>query len=282
MKLFKQIEETSAYCGQLKQKKQSLGLVPTMGALHEGHLSLVRKAKNENQYVAVSIFVNPIQFNNPDDLEKYPRTLEKDLELLSEVLGKNDLVFAPDYKEMYPDEVTKKYNFGALEDVMEGAHRPGHFNGVGIVVDKLFQILQPTVAYFGEKDFQQLAIIKELVKQESHAVKIAPCKILREPDGLAMSSRNQRLLPADRKHASQVYASLLLAKKMMSSGKTLEEISSQLTQQLNSISNFVVEYITFATEEGLVEINRSTNKPIRCFIAVFAGEVKLIDNLPMF
>ena len=282
MKLFKQIEETNAYCRQLKLKKQSLGLVPTMGALHEGHLSLVRRAKNETQYVAVSIFVNPIQFNNPDDLEKYPRTLEKDLELLSEVLEKEDLVFAPDYKEMYPDEVTKKYNFGALENVMEGAHRPGHFNGVGIVVDRLFQILQPTVAYFGEKDFQQLAIIKELVKQESHPVKIVPCKILREPDGLAMSSRNQRLLPADRKNASQVYASLLLAKKLMSSGKTPEEISSQLTQELNAISNFVVEYITFATEEGLVEINRSTNKPIRCFIAVFAGEVRLIDNLPMF
>lgn len=282
MKLFKHIEDAIDYRKLLKVKKFSLGFVPTMGALHEGHLTLVRRAKAENQYVAVSIFVNPIQFNKSSDLHNYPRTLENDLEMLSGILEPKDFVFAPDAAEMYPAEETKLYDFGNLEKVMEGAHRPGHFNGVGIVVDKLFRILEPTSAYFGEKDFQQLAIIRELTKIESHPVKIIPCQIIREPDGLAMSSRNNRLLPADRKNADQLYTSLLLAKKEISLGKSPDEIAAQLTKQLNAISNFRVEYITFATEEGLVEIARPGNLRVRCFIAVFAGEVRLIDNLPMF
>lgn len=282
MKLFKHIEDAIDYRKLLKLKKFSLGFVPTMGALHEGHLTLVRRAKAENQCIAVSIFVNPIQFNKPSDLHNYPRTLENDLEMLSGILEHGDFVFAPDAAEMYPAEETKLYDFGNLEKVMEGAHRPGHFNGVGIVVDKLFRILEPTSAYFGEKDFQQLAIIRELTKIESHPVKIIPCQIIREPDGLAMSSRNKRLLPADRKNAKQLYTSLLLAKKEISLGKSPDEIAAQLTKQLNAISNFRVEYITFATEEGLVEIARPGNLRVRCFIAVFAGEVRLIDNLPMF
>lgn len=253
-----------------------------MGALHEGHLTLVRRAKAKNQYVAVSIFVNPIQFNKPSDLHNYPRTLESDLEMLSGILGPGDFVFSPDAEEMYSAEETKSYDFGDLEKVMEGAHRPGHFNGVGIVVDKLFRIIEPTSAYFGEKDFQQLAIIRELTKIESHQVKIIPCQIIREPDGLAMSSRNKRLLPADRKNADQLYTCLLLAKKEIRLGKSPDEITGKLTKQLNAISNFRVEYITFATEEGLVEITRPGNLRVRCFIAVFAGEVRLIDNLPMF
>ncbi|MEA1877107.1 MAG: pantoate--beta-alanine ligase [Bacteroidota bacterium] len=282
MKLFKHINETIDYRKLLKLKKFSLGFVPTMGALHEGHLTLVRRAKAENQSVAVSIFVNPIQFNKASDLHNYPRTLENDLEMLSGILEPGDFVFAPDAEEMYSVEETKSYDFGDLEKVMEGAHRPGHFNGVGIVVDKLFRIIEPTSAYFGEKDFQQLAIIRELTKIESHPVKIVPCQIIREPDGLAMSSRNKRLLPADRKHADHLYTSLLLAKQEISLGKSPDEISTQLTKQLNAISNFRVEYITFATEEGLVEITRPCNLRVRCFIAVFAGEVRLIDNLPMF
>ncbi len=282
MKLYKRIDETIENRSRLKLKKTSLGLVPTMGALHEGHLSLVRQAKRENQVVAVSIFVNPIQFNNPTDLEKYPRNLEKDLALLSDLLEAEDFVFAPEPSEIYPDEVTKKYHFGSLEKVMEGEHRPGHFNGVGIVVDRLFQIIEPSSAYFGEKDFQQLVIIQELVKLESHPIKIVPCQIFREPDGLAMSSRNQRLLPKDRENANQVYGGLCEAKKLFEEEVPLKDISSRLTQHLNAIPNFKVEYISFGTEEGLEIVTQSTNKPIRCFIAVFAGEVRLIDNLPMY
>jgi len=282
MKLFKQINEAIDYRKYLKLKKSGLALVPTMGALHEGHLTLVRRAKAENQYVAVSIFVNPIQFNKASDLQKYPRNLEDDLKLLSGILEANDFVFAPDTEEMYPDEVTQSYDFGELEKVMEGSHRPGHFNGVGIVVNKLFNILEPTHAYFGEKDFQQLAIIRELIKIESHPVKIIPCEIIREADGLAMSSRNKRLLPADRKNASQIYAALLFAKKEIRAGKSPDEIAGKLRKQLNAISNFEVDYITFATEDKLVEIKNPGDKPIRCFIAVFAGEVRLIDNLSMF
>lgn len=282
MKLLKQINETTAYQKQLKMNKHSLGLVPTMGALHEGHLTLVKRAKSENQHVAVSIFVNPIQFNKQSDLKNYPRTLEKDLEMLRDILEPEDFIFAPGKEEMYPEEVTTKYNFGDLEKVMEGAHRPGHFNGVGIVVDKLFRIIEPTRAYFGEKDYQQLAIIQELTRIESHPVEIIPCKIIREQDGLAMSSRNQRLSPVNRKNANQIYASLLLAKKEISLGKSPDEISKKLTKQLNTIANFEVEYVTFATEEQLTEIHQTSILPLRCFIAVFAGDVRLIDNHPMF
>ncbi len=183
-----------------------IGFVPTMGALHEGHLSLVRQAKRESEIVVVSIFVNPIQFNNSDDLQKYPRDLDRDLDLLKEVGC--DIVFAPSEAEMYPENPTESYAFGDLETVMEGAFRPGHFNGVAIVVKRLFDLIKPTAAYFGEKDFQQLAIIRALTEKENLSVEIVGCPIIREKDGLAMSSRNVRLSAEDRRIAPQIYKTL--------------------------------------------------------------------------
>lgn len=282
MKLYKYIDETIAFIKQLKVENTSLGFVPTMGALHEGHLSLVERAKKENKRVVVSIFVNPIQFNNQEDLQKYPRTLENDLKLLSGIMEDGDLVFSPSSEEMYPADNSKKYNFGKLETYMEGAHRPGHFNGVGVVIDRLFHLIQPSRAYFGEKDYQQLAIIKKLTQMESYPVVIVPCEIMRESDGLAMSSRNARLGQEERKNAGRIFTLLNEAKKLVHQGVDLAMISKSLEKELNRIPNFNVEYISFADEASLAPVKNSANLPFRCFIAVFAGEVRLIDNLPMY
>ncbi|HFB61616.1 MAG TPA: pantoate--beta-alanine ligase, partial [Bacteroidetes bacterium] len=197
MKKFTTIKETKEYLSGQKAAGKTIGFVPTMGALHEGHLELMRRARKENDLLVVSIFVNPIQFNNPDDLKKYPRTLEDDMEKLKSV--DCNVLFAPDAAEMYPEKVTTQYDFGELDKVMEGKFRPGHFNGVAVVVKKLFDIVQPHRAYFGEKDFQQLAIIKKLVEMENIPVEIVPCPIVRDPAGLAMSSRNRLLTPEQRK-----------------------------------------------------------------------------------
>ena len=216
MKTFSTIQAAKKFISEEKKVGKTVGFVPTMGALHDGHLQLMRRAKKENGLLAVSIFVNPIQFNNPEDLKKYPRDLEKD-KLLLESVG-CDVLFAPTAEEMYPEPATTKYNFGKLETVMEGAFRPGHFNGVAVVVKKLFEIITPDKAYFGEKDFQQLAIIQELVRMEKLSVQIVPCPIVREKDGLAMSSRNERLSPDERKAAPFIHKTLQkavnLSKKM--------------------------------------------------------------------
>jgi pantoate--beta-alanine ligase len=215
----KQISNISGLKRQLIEisHKQS-GLVPTMGALHNGHLTLVERAVKECDIVTVSIFVNPTQFNDKEDLKNYPRTLDKDLSILSAVLRENDIVFAPDTIEIYPEADNRVFNFGNLDKVMEGAHRPGHFNGVAQVVTKLFDIVEPDIAYFGQKDFQQLTIIRELVRQTGNKVKITGCPIVRESDGLAMSSRNQLLEPEIRKNASVIFRTLsaaaLLSKTM--------------------------------------------------------------------
>lgn len=281
MKLLTHIAETNSWSKRVQKSGLSIGFVPTMGALHAGHLSLVKRAKDENQRVAVSIFVNPIQFNNPTDLQKYPRDLEKDLDLLSELLGEDDIVFAPHESEIYPAEVTKKYNFGSLESVMEGAHRPGHFNGVGVVVDLLFRIVEPQRAYFGEKDFQQLAIIQELVRIEKHPVTIIPCAIAREPDGLAMSSRNVRLTEICRKNAPEIYRAMKVARDQLKQAGSLKQLQMEIESHLNRFPDFQVEYVCFALENTLALIEKPVKEPFRCFIAVFAGEVRLIDNLPM-
>jgi len=262
--------------------EKSLGFVPTMGALHNGHLALVKKAKEENPVVAVSIFVNPIQFNNQGDLTNYPRTLEKDLDMLCTVLGEKDFVFAPSVEVMYPDEIAEKYDFGTLESVMEGAQRPGHFNGVGVVVSRLFDIIKPAKAYFGEKDFQQLAIIKSLVRQRSYNIEIVPCEIVREPDGLAMSSRNTRLTEENRKNASNIFRLLKLARKRVLNRDDLTAIQKDLTLELNLIPDYQTEYIIFAKEDTLEPIGKAAPQAFRCFIAVYAGEIRLIDNHPMY
>ncbi len=279
MKLFETIEAVRAHVHSLSIEHLTVGFVPTMGALHEGHLSLVSRASQENDRVAVSIFVNPIQFNNPADLEKYPRNLEADLELLRPLLKKDDFIFAPTVAGMYPVPENRIYDFGSLADVMEGRFRPGHFNGVGVVVNKLLRIVEPSVAYFGEKDFQQLAIIRRLTIIEQLPVKIIPCGIIRESDGLAMSSRNVRLSPEHRQVAPLIYQTLREAAGKVNNA-TPEQLKRFVTSTLNQTGLLEVEYVEFAAETTLEPVTSwSASADIRCFIAVQAGEVRLIDNL---
>lgn len=279
MKIFKTIDATRDQVHFLSNQQLTIGFVPTMGALHEGHLSLVRRAARENDRVAVSIFVNPIQFNNPADLEKYPRDLEADIELLNPYLEEDDFIFAPPDAEMYPTSETHEYDFGPMARVMEGKFRPGHFNGVGVVVNKLLRIIEPDTAYFGEKDFQQLAIIRQLAAIEQLPVKIIPCAIIREPDGLAMSSRNVRLTPEHRKAAPLIFQTLQQAVGMISSAGP-DKIRQFITSTLNNTGILAVEYVEFADESTLAPVNTwQESGNIRCFIAVQAGEVRLIDNI---
>jgi pantoate--beta-alanine ligase len=256
---------------------KKLGFVPTMGALHQGHLELVKQAVKENDVVVCSIFVNPIQFNNPDDLKKYPRTFEKDSALLNE--EGCDVIFYPSVEEMYPEPVSTVYNFGNLENVMEGKFRPGHFNGVAVVVKKLFDFVLPHCAYFGEKDFQQLAVIKALVKMERMNVEIVPCPIVREDDGLAMSSRNVRLSDEQRKHAPRIYETLVKARNMFPVS-SVAEVKQEVVNAIKKEPFMELEYFEISDTETLEPV--SENKPgkavIGC-IAVHMGDVRLIDNM---
>jgi pantoate--beta-alanine ligase len=246
-----------------------------MGALHEGHLSLLEYSLGECDISVASIFVNPIQFNNKQDLDKYPRTLEEDYNKLQ--AAGCDLVFAPPVEEMYPEGVKEQYDFGPLERVMEGAHRPGHFNGVAVVVKRLFEICLPDRSYFGEKDYQQLMIIKSLVEKESLPVKIVDCPIIREADGLAMSSRNVRLSPVERSHAPEIFKTLKWIREQKYS---VEDILMEAEQRLNAIPGMDVEYIQIADEQSLVPISDWLDAGhARIFIATFLGNVRLIDNL---
>ncbi len=274
---FSKISETTNFIKQQRKNGSTIGFVPTMGALHQGHLDLMKRAKQENDFLVVSIFVNPIQFNNPDDLEKYPRDLVADMELLEGV--DCDILFVPSVTEMYPQEVTNTYNFGLLETVMEGASRPGHFNGVAIVVSKLFNITLPHKAYFGEKDFQQLAIISKLVEIEHIPVEIIPCPTVREHDGLAMSSRNKRLTKEERSIAPTIYQLLKYAKEnsKISSPNSLKH---QITNLFNDVHEFDLEYFEFADDKELQPINSwNSASGIIAFVVVNLGKVRLIDNI---
>ena len=254
-----------------------IGFVPTMGALHEGHLSLVRQARRENEVVVVSIFVNPIQFNNSEDLEKYPRDLERDLNMLKEVGC--DIVFAPENSEMYPEKPTEVYDFGALETVMEGAFRPGHFNGVAVVVKRLFDLVNPTTAYFGEKDFQQLAVIRALVEQENLAVEIVGCPTVRESDGLAMSSRNTRLSEEDRRLAPQIQKILRDSRDLIDMF-TPAQVKAFAEEQLKKIPRTRLEYFEIANAKTLQPIEKWDDCPRRvACVAIWLGDVRLIDNV---
>lgn len=266
------------------EEKHNLGLkvgfVPTMGALHEGHLSLINRAKKENDIVVCSVFVNPIQFNNPADLEKYPRTPEKDIEKLEQ--AGCDAVFMPTAEEMYPNTVEDHYDFGDLERVMEGACRPGHFNGVAIVVRKLFEIVTPNKAYFGEKDFQQLAIINKMVSDLNMNLEIVPCPIIRENDGLAMSSRNVRLNEAERAIAPKIFATLndsITKKDVMSPA----EMKKYALTKYAEIKEFDVEYVEITDEINLKSLeNWNECDHARIFVALQLGPVRLIDNVRIF
>jgi pantoate--beta-alanine ligase len=258
------------------------GFVPTMGALHNGHLSLVGQAIKECKIVTVSIFVNPTQFNNREDLKNYPRTLEKDLEILSGVMRENDIVFTPKIHEIYPVEDTRVFNFGNLGKGMEGFHRPGHFNGVAQVVSRLFDIVNPDIAYFGQKDFQQLTIIRELVRQTGNKAVIISCPIIREPDGLAMSSRNQLLEPEIRKDAAIIYRTISTAAIMVKT-REVADIKEYVNNNINRNPHFSVEYFEIVDDSELVPINYKDEieKAKRYFacIAVKAGNIRLIDNI---
>lgn len=278
--LFHKISEVNSFLSIQLQEKKTIGFVPTMGALHEGHLQLVKRAASENDIVVVSIFVNPIQFNNKEDLEKYPRNLEQDLNLL-ESTG-SSVVFAPSAEEMYPEPDTTEFDFGTLDKVMEGKFRPGHFKGVAIVVKKLFEIVQPTKAYFGEKDFQQLAVIKRMVALLNLKVEIIPCPIIRETDGLAMSSRNTRLTETERKNATAIYKSLVEVKDTYS-WFTPDGLSKLLTTQIEQDGFFKVEYIsvvdtvTLQTFDDWMDVEHA----VVC-VAAFIGKVRLIDNMILY
>lgn len=260
-----------------KKEGQNVGFVPTMGALHAGHIALVKQSVAENDISVVSIFVNPTQFNDPNDLLKYPRTLENDCVLLEET--GNAIVFAPSVNEIYPEPDTRIFDFGTLESVMEGKFRPGHFNGVAQVVSRLFDIVKPTRAYFGEKDFQQLAIICAMVRQLNLPVEIIAHPIVREADGLAMSSRNARLTPEQRQNAV-VISQALLASKAKKNLLTISELKQQVMAQINATTGLEVEYFDLVDCDSLqsVEDWNDSEHVVGC-IAVFAGEVRLIDNV---
>lgn len=255
----------------------TIGFVPTMGALHAGHISLVEKAVSETEIVVVSIFVNPTQFNDPKDLERYPRTLNEDLKLLEKTGCQ--IIFAPTAKEIYPELDSRKFDFGTLETVMEGKHRPGHFNGVAQVVSKLFDIVQPDKAYFGLKDFQQLAVIKEMVTQLNIPVEIVPCPIVREDSGLAMSSRNELLTAEERKNAAVISQTLFEAQKLTGQ-KSVRELAEWITSTINKNRYLNVEYVEIVDDRQLQPIkNWEENGGKVCCVAVFCEKVRLIDNI---
>lgn len=260
--------------------KSTLGLVPTMGALHEGHLSIVKRAQEENDEIIVSIFVNPTQFDKKEDLDKYPNTLEKDLSLLSN-LGCN-YVFCPTVEEIYGDNPkTESFDFNGLDQVMEGSFRKGHFDGVATIVKKLFEITGPDQAYFGEKDFQQLRIVQKMVSIAQLEVAIIPCPIFRENDGLAMSSRNVRLTTEQRKAAPLIYKTL---SEVSDRAKTtpVSELKSYVDSVFKGSKELELEYFEIADYELLTPvIDREGHRQSRAFIAVFAGSVRLIDNIEL-
>jgi len=272
------VEEFKTNIEKLNIPNGKIGFVPTMGALHNGHLSLIQKSASENEITVCSIFVNPIQFNNKEDLLKYPRTPEKDIALIE-----NDcqLLFMPSVEEIYPEKVSESYDFGPLENVMEGAFRPGHFNGVAVVVSRLFDIVKPNKAYFGEKDYQQLQLIKAMTQKLQLPIDVVACEIIRESDGLAMSSRNARLSSDNRKLAPLIYKNMLLAKenlKFLNFDQVLQLFQKELEKQ----PHFKIEYIEIADETSLQPVRENNlNKKVRLFIAVWVGDVRLIDNLAL-
>ena len=269
--------DLSGHLLSLQNEGKSIGLVPTMGALHQGHMSLVEKAAAENDVVVVTIFVNPTQFNDPSDLDLYPRTLDQDLELLRQLEA--DLVFVPAVKEMYPDEDTQVFDLGELDKVMEGKHRPGHFNGVAQIVSKLFLMIRPHRAYFGQKDFQQLVVIHRLVEILDMNLTIVSCPIIRENDGLAMSSRNTRLSKEERKLAPFIYETLVHASELMEA-LSPSQLKEWVILQFKKQSTFKLEYFEIVEDKGLIPIvkwDEEVNK-VAC-LAVLLGGVRLIDNL---
>lgn len=280
MNIFNTKKEIKSYLTAEKQKNKTIGFVPTMGALHKGHLSLIKEAKKKNDLVVVSIFVNPTQFNNTVDFVKYPKTIENDTKLLNNVLC--DVLFLPSAEEIYTQNiVSDKFDFDGLEHQMEGKHRKGHFDGVATVVKTFFEIIDPDIAYFGQKDFQQLQIIKKMVQKHRLNTKIKGCPIFRENDGLAMSSRNTRLTETHRKAVPFIYKILEKVREQFNVNNTLE-ITEWVKDEFKKNTTLELEYFTIAEEKTLKsEKSKASDKKYRAFIAVFAGEIRLIDNLQL-
>ena len=277
MKLVHTIQELRAELDIQRKAGKKIGLVPTMGALHEGHASLVRRAVAENEVVVVSDFVNPTQFNDKNDLLKYPRTLEADCELLEKEGAA--YVFAPSVEEVYPEPDTRQFSYAPLDTVMEGKYRPGHFNGVCQIVSKLFMMVEPDNAYFGEKDFQQLAIIREMVKQMNFPLEIVGCPIVREADGLALSSRNARLSEEERQQALNISKTLFQSKEYATT-HTVEETQKFVEDSIAAAEGLELEYFELVDGTTLQKISTwdETNYAVGC-ITVYCGDVRLIDNI---
>ena len=277
MKLIHTIEDLQRNLTEARAKGEKIGLVPTMGALHEGHASLVRRCVAENDVTVVSVFLNPTQFNDKKDLEKYPRTLDADCVLLESVGA--DFVFAPSVEEMYPEPDSRKFSYPPVDTVMEGAFRPGHFNGVAQIVSKLFYVVEPDNAYFGEKDFQQIAVIRAMVKQLDIPVKINDCPILREADGLALSSRNVRLTPEQRQKAPLIARTLKESTNFVPE-KSVQEVIDYVVNTINADPIMRVEYYEIVDGNTMESIKNwsDTTYPVGC-ITVYCGEVRLIDNI---
>jgi len=278
MEIFKEIAPLKAFLNSKKRQDSKVGLVPTMGALHEGHLSILRQAKLENNITVCSIYVNPTQFNNANDLLKYPRNLDKDTDSLRKV--DCDVLFCPDNAEMYREASLLKFDFSHLDKVMEGKFRPGHFSGVALVVSKLFNIVQPDNAYFGQKDWQQYTIIRQLVEELLFGLTLHSVPTLRETDGLAMSSRNQRLNETQRQQAIVFYNALTAARTALLAGEQIEAVQTLVKRIVEQHPNVTLEYFEVAESKNLntVENVKAADNPIMC-IAGFVGEVRLIDNM---
>jgi len=277
MEIIRAASELKARLAALKEAGKVIGFVPTMGALHEGHLSLVKEAADHSDVVVMSIFVNPNQFNNASDLERYPRDLQKDAALLEGTAC--ELLFVPSVKEVYPEPDQRVFDFGDLDKVMEGKFRPGHFNGVAQVVSRLFDLVAPHKAFFGEKDFQQLAVVRAMVRQLNYPVEIVPCPIVREADGLAMSSRNMLLSTLQRKNAPQI-ALTLSESCNFAATHSVAETKQQVVDAINAVPELEVEYFEIVDGNSLQAVGSWEERSyvVGC-IAVFAGEVRLIDNV---
>jgi pantoate--beta-alanine ligase len=275
MLIIKKIDELKDVLFRIKSNNKSTGFIPTMGALHKGHLSLIERARKENEVVVCSIFVNPTQFNNPSDFANYPRTLADDVALLEKHV---DIVFAPDAEEVYPKPLQEIYQFGVLETVMEGAARPGHFNGVAIIVKKLLDWIDPDKAYFGEKDYQQLLIIKQLVKEYRLSTEIVPCPIVREENGLAMSSRNRLLSENERNVVANVYRILEKSKSLIT--KPVPQVKDFVISQIAALPDIHLDYFEISEDQTLQPVkNFEEAKGIMGFVAVFLRDIRLIDNI---
>ncbi len=277
MIVYRTRQDVASHLDATRDLGKRIGFVPTMGALHQGHASLIERARKENDILVVSIFVNPTQFNEPADLENYPRRMDEDLKMLRDL--ETDVVFAPSEKEMYPEEDRRTFDLGGLDNVMEGTFRKGHFNGVAQIVSKLFETVRPHRAYFGQKDFQQLVIIRKLVELMNLDISIVGCPIIREPDGLAMSSRNELLTRAERKAAPHIYQTLKAAKEQKAM-RSPAEVRSWVSGQFEDRSLMELEYFEIVNDTDLRPV-RSWTEPGRkvACIAVRLGKVRLIDNI---